>query len=78
MEDALRDETFAVCDLLNRQGPNRLLWVTRHGNPAFRLRGMVRFSVARGYSGQPADAPRFDPVLWLELCRNAYRAFAER
>ena len=73
-------EVHAIYDLLNRHGPNKLFWVTRvtEGRPS----GSVEWfgpRLLRGYSDQPhADAQRFIPAVWLDLCRNAYRAFAER
>ena len=73
-------EVHAIYDLLNRHGPNKLFWITRVTEA--RPSGSVEWfgpRLLRGYSDQPhADAQRFIPAVWLELCRNAHRAFAER
>ena len=74
------NEIHAIYVLLNRHGPNKLFWITRtsKGRPS----GSVEWfgpRLLRGYSDQPhADAQRFIPAVWLDLCRNAHRAFAER
>ncbi len=83
LKDATRQdlhEAFAFHAVLNRRGRNKLFWITRtiEGRPA----GSVEWigpDLLRGYSDQPhGDAQRFWPDSWLELCRNAWRAFAER
>ncbi len=74
------NEAFAFHAVLNRRSRNKLFWVTRavDGRPP----GSVEWigpDLLRGYSDQPhIDAQRFQPGTWLDLCRNAWRAFAER
>ena len=74
------NEAFAFLDALQRKGPNRLFWVTRvvEGRPSGSVEWIAP-NLLRGYSGgSHHDAQVFDAGLWLRLCRNAYRAFAER
>ncbi len=73
-------EAFAFLDALQRKGPNRLFWVTRlvPGRPSGSVEWIAP-NLLRGYSGgSHHDAQVFDAPLWLRLCRNARRAFAER
>ncbi len=74
------NEAFAFLDALQRKGPNRLFWVTRvvEGRPSGSVEWIAP-NLLRGYSGgSHHDAQVFDAGLWLRLCRNARRAFAER
>jgi len=83
LRDARRqdvNEAFAFQTALNRKGRNKLFWITRtiEGRPA----GSVEWigeDLLRGYLDQQhLDAQIFTPEIWLELCRHAWRAFAER
>ncbi len=74
------NEAFAFLAALQRTGPNKLFWVTRvvEGRPSGSVEWIAP-DLLRGYSGgSHHDAQVFDPAIWLRLCRNAYRAFAER
>ncbi len=74
------NEAFAFLDALQRKGRNRLFWVTRvvEGRPSGSVEWIAP-NLLRGYSGgSHHDAQVFDAALWLRLCRNARRAFAER
>ncbi len=74
------NEAFAFLDVLQRKGPNRLFWVTRvvEGRPSGSVEWIAP-NLLRGYSGgSHHDAQVFDAGLWLRLCQNARRAFAER
>lgn len=74
------NEVLAIHDLLNQHRPNKLLWVS--GVIEGREVGAVEWmapNLLRGYAiNSHADPQRFSPDIWLELCRNAYRAFAEQ
>lgn len=72
------NEIIALHDVMMRYGTVRLFWVTRpiEGRTA----GMVEWvapNLLRGYSANShAEAQRFNPDHWLELCQAAFRAFA--
>ena len=71
-------EILALHAALRVYGPNRLFWVraSRPGRPAGSVE-WISEGLLCGYSDQDHVHPHvFDPVRWLALCENAYRAFA--
>lgn len=74
------NEAFAFHEVLNCRGRNKLFWITRtlDGRPSGCVEWIGR-DLLSGYSNQlHGDAQKFMPDVWLTLCQNAWRAFAER
>jgi hypothetical protein len=72
-------EAFAFHSVINRKARNKLFWVTRsvEGRPSGSVEWLGR-DILRGYSDHDHhDAQIFNADTWLQLCQNAWRAFAE-